>query len=200
MSEGIVEAKAALRHAARVTVAGISVEEKQRLSVEAVALMLRQRLWNDASSVLLFAPMADEVDIWPLADIALQGGKLLALPRYNATAKDFEISQVRNLGLDIRTGYRGIREPSVDCPVFEGKRLDLILVPGVAFDRHGHRIGRGMGFYDRILRRLNGVTCGVAFDQRMVNGIPVERHDVDVDCVLTPTQWIECARKKSALG
>ncbi len=199
MPEQIAEAKAALRRAVRATVAGLSVEEKQRLSVEAVALMLRQRVWIDAASVLLFAPMADELDIWPLAGAALQGGKLLALPRYNAAAKDFEICQVRDLGLDIRVGYKNIREPSAECTLFEGKRLDLVLVPGVAFDLHGHRLGRGMGFYDRILKRLDGVTCGVAFDQRMVNGIPVERHDVRVNWVLTPTQWIECARKKSAL-
>lgn len=199
MPEGGVETKADLRRAVRTAVAGLSAVEKQRLSAEAVALMLRQRLWIDAASVLLFAPMADELDIWPLADIALRGGKLLTLPRYNKATKEYEICQVRDLRLDILVGYRGIREPSAECAVFEGKRLDLVLVPGVAFDVHGHRLGRGMGFYDRILTRLNGVTCGVAFDQRMVNGIPVESHDVSVNCVLTPTQWIECARKQSAL-
>jgi 5-formyltetrahydrofolate cyclo-ligase len=61
----------------------------------------------------------------------------------------------------------------------------------VAFDVHGHRLGRGKGYYDQLLRGLGGTTCGVAFDQQIVGEIPVEPHDVRVNCVLTPTRWIE---------
>jgi 5-formyltetrahydrofolate cyclo-ligase len=67
----------------------------------------------------------------------------------------------------------------------------LILVPGVAFDLHGGRLGRGKGYYDRLLKELRGTTCGVAFDQQVVEAIPVEPHDVRLDHVLTPTRWIE---------
>jgi 5-formyltetrahydrofolate cyclo-ligase len=69
--------------------------------------------------------------------------------------------------------------------------VDLILVPGLAFDLRGHRLGRGKGYYDQLLRGLGGITCGVAFDQQIVAGIPVEPHDVRVNRVLTPTRWIQ---------
>jgi 5-formyltetrahydrofolate cyclo-ligase len=69
--------------------------------------------------------------------------------------------------------------------------VDLILVPGLAFDLRGRRLGRGKGYYDQLLRGLRGITCGVAFDQQIVAEIPVEPHDVRVNCVLTPTRWIQ---------
>jgi 5-formyltetrahydrofolate cyclo-ligase len=65
------------------------------------------------------------------------------------------------------------------------------LVPGVAFDLHGRRLGRGKGFYDRLLADVRGKTCGVAFDEQIVREVPVEPHDSDVNCILTPTRWIE---------
>ena len=70
-------------------------------------------------------------------------------------------------------------------------RLDFILVPGVAFDLHGRRLGRGRGYYDILLAKVRGTTCGVAFDEQIVREVPVEPHDSDVNCILTPTRWIE---------
>jgi len=70
-------------------------------------------------------------------------------------------------------------------------RLDFILVPGVAFDLQGRRLGRGKGFYDQILAVVRGTVCGVAFDQQITPEIPVEPHDAVVNCILTPTRWIE---------
>jgi 5-formyltetrahydrofolate cyclo-ligase len=61
----------------------------------------------------------------------------------------------------------------------------------VAFDLHGRRLGRGKGFYDRLLARTRGTKCGVAFDEQIVAKITVEPHDAQVNCLLTPTRWIE---------
>jgi 5-formyltetrahydrofolate cyclo-ligase len=70
-------------------------------------------------------------------------------------------------------------------------RLDFILVPGVAFDLHGRRLGRGRGFYDQLLANVRGRTCGVAFDEQIVRDVPIEPHDVSLNCILTPTRWVE---------
>ena len=70
-------------------------------------------------------------------------------------------------------------------------RLDFVLVPGIAFDLQGRRLGRGKGYYDRLLAEVRGKTCGVAFDEQIVDEIPVEPHDIHVNCILTPTRWIE---------
>jgi 5-formyltetrahydrofolate cyclo-ligase len=92
---------------------------------------------------------------------------------------------------DLETGAFGIREPAARCAVEPLNKLDLILVPGVAFDLTGHRLGRGKGFYDQLLTAVRGKTCGIAFDQQIVREVPVEPHDKVLNCILTPTRWIE---------
>ena len=72
-------------------------------------------------------------------------------------------------------------------------RLDLILVPGVAFDPGGHRLGRGKGFYDRLLAGMRGTKCGVALEEQIVAAIPVEPLDVRMNFILTPTRVVNAA-------
>ena len=81
-----------------------------------------------------------------------------------------------------------------DCEPAPLNRLDLVLVPGVAFDAQGRRLGRGKGFYDRLLAKVRGHKCGVAFDVQIVSGLPEEPHDVRVDSILTPSRWHLCQR------
>jgi 5-formyltetrahydrofolate cyclo-ligase len=73
-------------------------------------------------------------------------------------------------------------------------RLDLVLVPGIGFDVSGRRLGRGQGFYDRLLAGIAGTKCGVAFDQQVVGQIPAEKHDASMNFILTPTRWLEAAK------
>jgi 5-formyltetrahydrofolate cyclo-ligase len=103
----------------------------------------------------------------------------------------YVVCEVTDPNKNIRPGQFGIREPAGGCAELPLNRLDLILVPGVAFDLHGRRLGRGKGFYDQLLAAIRGRTCGVAFDQQIVGEIPVEPHDVHLNCILTPTRWIE---------
>ena len=100
---------------------------------------------------------------------------------------------MQNLRRDIATGAFGIREPAARCPEISLNRLDLILVPGVAFDLHGRRLGRGKGYYDRLLAGVRGVKCGIAFDEQMVNDVPAGPSDVRMDFMVTPTRSVEIA-------
>jgi 5-formyltetrahydrofolate cyclo-ligase len=71
-------------------------------------------------------------------------------------------------------------------------QLDFLLVPGVAFDRSGRRLGRGKGFYDRLLAGVTGMKCGVAWDEQIVHELPAEPHDIAMDLMLTPSRWADC--------
>ena len=77
------------------------------------------------------------------------------------------------------------------APKFRFSVPDLILVPGVAFDLSGHRLGRGKGFYDRLLANARGVKCGVAFDEQIVKAVAAGTHDIRMDFILTPTRVIK---------
>lgn len=140
---------------------------------------------------MFFAALPDEPDTWSLLAEALLAGKTVALPRFSSRTHSYGVGVVRNLEADVQSGQFGIREPGVSCPEIPLNRLDLVLVPGVAFDARGGRLGRGKGFYDRLLSAVNGTKCGVAFDEQIVEAVPVVPLDVRVNCILTPTRWIE---------
>lgn len=190
--------KTSLRARVQSTVAKIEPEEKAAASAAAVALLAQRTEWRNARTVLMFAPMPDELDLWPLVELGRTQGKTIALPSYDSTTDCYVCRGISDLERDLIRGYRGIREPSVECPLILGNRLDLTLVPGVAFDLRGCRLGRGKGFYDRILLGVDSLTCGAVFDQRVVDEVPVEPHDIRVNCILTPTRWIDCGRHLSA--
>ena len=92
---------------------------------------------------------------------------------------------------DLIIGKFGIREVAELSPEMALNQLDLALAPGVAFDPHGRRLGRGKGFYDRLLAGVCGTKCGVAFDEQLVDAVPVGPLDIPLNCILTPTRWIE---------
>jgi 5-formyltetrahydrofolate cyclo-ligase len=191
MQTKIREAKAVLRKQVKTQSKVMSTEGRAEGSARARTLLEQQVVWNQARSVLFFAPMAEELDVWPLAIKALAQGKAVALPRYVAEDNAYIACLVKDLTRDVQTGYFGIREPADRCAPVSSNRLDLILVPGVAFDLQGRRLGRGKGFYDQLLAVVLGTRCGVAFDEQIVPEIPVEPHDMILDCLLTPTRWVE---------
>jgi 5-formyltetrahydrofolate cyclo-ligase len=190
MNPEIKASKQALRREVAAVLRAMTPAEREAASRQARELLAVQPEWRAARSVLFYAPMAEELDVWPLVKEALGAGKRVGLPRFAPRSGAYTACEVRDLGLDLKTGHFGIREPGDHCAAFSLKWLDLILVPGVAFDLHGRRLGRGKGYYDQLLAGLRGVMCGVAFDQQIAREVPVTPRDVRVNCILTPTRWI----------
>lgn len=143
-----------------------------------------------ADDFFLCAP-AGELDVWALLNISMAAGKSVALPRFDSASNRYVACRVRDLDGDILAGRFGIREPGERCPLLELARMDLTLVPGLAFDFRGRRLGRGKGHYDRLLESVGGVACGVAFDEQIVEEVPVEPHDARVNFIVTPTRWVK---------
>jgi 5-formyltetrahydrofolate cyclo-ligase len=188
MQTDLPAAKAALRRTIGVALAAIPPEQRAEDSAKICAQVRALPIWQQAGSVLLFAPMPGEPDIWPLLAEALAAGKITALPRFNAAARNYHAARAQDLPGDIVPGHFGIREPAARCPEIPLNRLDLVLVPGVAFDRRGHRLGRGRGYYDRLLAEVRGVKCGIAFAEQMVSAVPAGAADVRLDFIVTPAR------------
>jgi 5-formyltetrahydrofolate cyclo-ligase len=191
MQNEVQRQKAALRKEVKARMTNLSAEERAKGSLAARKRLAEASAWIQARSVLFYAPLRDEVDLWPLLREALQAGKEVALPRYVAARNQYEACRILNVDHDLEIGRFGIREPKEDCGRIVINRLDLIMVPGVAFDLQGRRLGRGKGFYDQLLAASRGRSCGVAFDDQLVREIPIEPHDILVNCILTPTRWLE---------
>jgi 5-formyltetrahydrofolate cyclo-ligase len=140
-----------------------------------------------ARAVLAYGATPEELDPEPLLARLRERGARVALPR---------VSGMRDLDLhwidgphQCEAGSFGILEPTPDCARAALDQIDLVLVPGVAFDRDGNRLGYGGGFYDALLAALRpGVrTVGLAFDEQVFETIPAEEHDWRVDTVVTPS-------------
>ena len=169
----------------------LSPERKAADSSAARALLQKQVVWRRARSVLFFASLAEELDVWPLLAEALAEGKRVALPCFTPDTNEYTACEIKRLEEDIRIGQFGIREPQPWCVPLKSIELDLVLVPGLAFDLQGRRLGRGKGYFDRLLTAVRGAMCGVAFEEQIEREVPTEPHDVLLNCILTPTRWIE---------
>jgi len=183
--------KRELRQKLRALLKTRSNAEGRAASLRACDLLRQQSVWTSARAVLFYAPTAGEIDLSPMLDEGLRAGKTIALPKFIEEKETYDAFQIRDVASDCAPGKFGISEPTGQCARFPLKRLDLVLAPGVGFDVTGLRLGRGQGFYDRLLALIGGIKCGVAFDQQIVEQIAGEKHDVRMNFILTPTRWLE---------
>ena len=137
--------------------------------------------------VLAYASFGSEPTTDGFLRRVLEDGKVLLLPKVGRDG--LELYEVRDVGRDLAPGTWGIREPVPNrCASANPEEVDFALVPGVAFDRGGRRLGYGGGFYDRLLKDgLLGSTplVSAAFEVQIVDEVPVASHDVPVDAVVT---------------
>jgi len=189
MQTDLQAAKAALRQQIRERLAKISPAVRAVESIE-LCDRLKPQL-QSARTILFFAPLPGELDLWPLLEESVPAGKTVALPWFDPATQTYRARRVENLAGEIVTGKFGVREPAASCREIPSDQFDLVLVPGVAFDLSGHRLGRGKGFYDRLLAKISGVKCGVGYDFQLLEKIPAEPHDAKVNYILTPNRGVK---------
>jgi 5-formyltetrahydrofolate cyclo-ligase len=147
-----------------------------------------------ARAVLAYAATSEELDPASLVAALRERGARVAYPRVCGPGVlalhwcDEESA--------LAPGYCGIAEPAADAPAAAADAIDLVLVPGTAFDERCARLGMGGGFYDRLLPRLTpgALAVGLAFDEQVLAEVPTEAHDVPLGAVVTPTRTILPAR------
>lgn len=161
-------------------------------AAQVIERILKRAEFQRARAILMTWPLREEINLWPLSSIILGSPAEFCLPRYNPTTGRYDVCRVENLEGELRVGRYGIMEPALHCAVVPSEALDFCLVPGVAFDSCGRRLGRGRGYLDRLLATVRGVTCGTGYDEQLVSRVPVEPHDVQLNLVLTPSRTHEC--------
>ena len=178
--------KEATRQAVRGAIAALSDEERANASRQIARRVTSLKEYQYARTVLLFLSMPDEVDTGPILLDALRRGLSVAAPRVIRGTRDMVALPVRDPERDIAPGAWGIPEPVGGTPI-ASEEIDFVLVPGLAFDRVGHRLGRGAGFYDRFMSAdgFSGYRCAIAFDCQIVAAVPVDLHDIPVQCIVT---------------
>ncbi len=159
----------------------------------AKSLEIEERLFSlpefkAARIVLFFASFRSEVDTGSMIRRALTFGKRVALPK--VTGAKLALYEIADWDNDVAPGAWGIPEPHENSPV-ELDEIDLILVPGAAFDGRGNRLGYGAGFYDKLLSSFTKTTVALAFDTQIVPLVPTDPHDVPVIKIVTEKRVID---------
>ncbi len=144
----------------------------------------REPLFLRAEHVALYYSLPGEVETRFFLKKVLKTKKVY-LPRVHSRSRTLTFRRIRGLS-DLERGAYSIREPKARCLKRGASRMDLILVPGVGFDKRGRRLGRGGGYYDRLLRQAPQVPkIGVCFREQLVKKIPCQAHDILVGKVIT---------------
>jgi 5-formyltetrahydrofolate cyclo-ligase len=184
MDEGIVCRKRRIRSEMKKILASLGAEEYAGKSGKICGSIFSSSLWAGLSVLAAFLPLPGEPDLRPLLGQALAGGKKVCLPRIEG--EDIVFHFVSGLEENLASHAWGISEPAAYLPQVRpedfGKEGVLFLVPGLAFDRQGHRLGRGKGFYDRFFSRLAGKgihppVFGAAFSCQILGEVPADEND-----------------------
>ncbi|RLB74537.1 MAG: 5-formyltetrahydrofolate cyclo-ligase [Deltaproteobacteria bacterium] len=168
----------------------IAVAEYARLSQQVQQQLIASDCFVRAESLALYSPIHNEVVTEQIFAAARKVNKKVYYPR--VAGDEFAFFEVATLE-ELVTGAFGVAEP-VSAAKISVADLDLVVVPGVAFDLHGYRLGYGRGFYDRQLvgKPTGTVSVGLCFNLQLYDSLPVETHDQAMDFIATETRFIPC--------
>lgn len=189
--------KARIRRQMRSALARLSSSAKSNAAAALIGRLLSSDEFGSSQSVGMYVPIAKwEIDVAEAIAAGLDRGKNIALPRWNETAGEYEFAAIKQWS-QLSPGRFGILEPCAKCPKVKGNFLDAVFVPGLAFSLDGERLGRGAGFYDRLLQDVRSVRCGIAYECQLLDALPSDPWDQKMDRILTPSRWIRTERTNS---
>jgi 5-formyltetrahydrofolate cyclo-ligase len=176
------------RREARLLRAALPASDRHAWSL-AIARHVREwAVYQNARSVMAYASNGAEVETAALLEDILRDGKRLLLPRCLPGGM-MQAVPVSNLAL-LMPGFRGIMEPVGEAVPKSG--IDLILAPGLLFDKSGNRLGQGGGYYDRFLSDFEGVVCALAFHAQVVPALQAQPHDRPMHALVTECGILQC--------
>ncbi len=187
--EKIVREKNKIRKTALKQLKSQKRQDRRKKSLAIKKKLFSREEFKNAANVLLYAAKSYEVDTIPIIKEAIKKGKKVFLPLTNVQGKRLTISQILDMDKDTHIGPWGIYQPKdVSGKYAPPADIDLCVVPGVAFDKKGNRLGHGGGYYDKFLKDIprSAYLIGLAFDfQIKQDGIPALAKDIPVNRVIT---------------
>jgi len=152
--------------------------------------LIKLKSFQEARSIALYYPIRNEVGTQGIFKIAKELGKGVHFPLVYGSSLEF--LKINDLA-ELKIGRFGVPEPSHFSPRVEIENIDLIVIPGIAFDRFGARIGYGKGYFDRTISKIDiKKRVGLAYDLQVVESVPLERYDERVGLIVTETGAIIC--------
>ena len=160
----------------------ISPSEKHKSSQIIQKTLLARDEVLKASTICLYISLPEEVDTTDVLRNLFEQRKFVVAPQISA--KRLILHQIQSAD-DLIKGRFDIYEPKISCPTVNVSEIDLFIVPGIAFDRKGYRLGWGKGYYDRLLAGVSATKIGLAYSFQIVSRLPHKRYDIPMDIVIT---------------
>ncbi|WP_257345863.1 5-formyltetrahydrofolate cyclo-ligase [Pseudalkalibacillus decolorationis] len=160
--------------------------DKEKLSEQIRGKLFATKEWEAAHTIGVTVSRGTEIDTYSIIRRAWEDGKVVAVPKCHPS--DFSMSFHKLESFDqLETVYYGLKEPIIEKvePVFP-EQIDLLIVPGLAYDQGGYRIGFGGGYYDRYLQRYSNRTVSLLLPIQLVHDLPKESFDLPIDCLILP--------------
>ena len=189
--------KKQLRCKLRGALSEFGSEQLKEKSSYACQNLLSLAEFQEADTIMMFLSMPEEIDTAEAIVGAWEQGKTVLVPKVCQEKGRMIAVKIDSLEDGLTTDSAGLRNPVSEAAVaFE--KIDLVVTPGLAFDRAGHRLGRGGGYYDRFLadQRLLATKCGFGFSQQVVDSVPISQHDQLVDFLVTDEEVVYCNTDK----
>lgn len=177
MADSLYTIKKNMREEMRAKLGRILDHDRTEAGQKASALIRQHFIYRRARVVMVYMALPGEPSLDACIRWAWDDGKTIALPR--VSGRDLKAHRIDNVERDVIRGSWNVPEPRESCPLVLHEKLDLVLVPGLAFDRFGWRLGRGHGFYDRFLGSLPDTvySIGICFKSQLVDAVPYGPND-----------------------
>ncbi|MCL2457243.1 MAG: 5-formyltetrahydrofolate cyclo-ligase [Desulfobulbus sp.] len=174
----------------------LSPADRLAKSERIAASLLTHLVLRHKKIIFIYCHFRSEVQTTLVIDHCLKQGKTVCVPVSVPEGSDMVAVTINDPACDLAPGYQGIPEPSsslVLTRMVEPALIEAAVIPGTVFDRHGHRLGYGKGFYDRFLVRApRAARIGLAFSCQMVDRLPALAHDIPMDMIATEEEVILC--------
>lgn len=177
--------KLELRRHYRTVRKNMSAEVKAQCDDAISNSFLNCKAYKDCETLLAFVSTDVEVNTKTIISTALLDGKRVAVPKCRAEKGKMDFYLIRSYD-DLEKGYYGILEPKInECELLRDFSNSLCLIPGLAFDKDGYRLGFGGGYYDRFLENYTGIAVGICYSNCIGDKLPVSEHDIPIRLLIT---------------
>lgn len=195
MTTPVQQSKDGLRERLRSQLAGLSIADVRRASAAIWERLSVLSEFASAHRLLVYVSTGREVDTHGLIQQLLAMGRRVCVPKFDGATQRYIASELRDFSAELMEGKFKILEPKPETVrAVAVADLDALVVPGLAFDETGNRLGRGTGYFDRILREARGATIGLAYDFQVLEEVPADTRDVAVDFIVTETRLVQRMR------
>ncbi|MFH0817085.1 MAG: 5-formyltetrahydrofolate cyclo-ligase [Candidatus Micrarchaeota archaeon] len=185
--------KAELRKVLKETLSKQPISERERKSKLVINELIGLKEYSKAKTILIYVSMKEEVSTIEFITNAIVEGKCVVVPAVDKSGKSMTLHKINSLG-DLEPGYKGIHEPRDKSCEVPSESIDLAVVPGLAFDSRGNRLGRGKGMFDKLFEKAKCPKIALAFDFQVVETVPVEGHDFPVEIIVTEKRVLRLIR------